>query len=85
MVQVWPKAIPQYMLGYGRFKDIADDVEHRNAGLLLAGTYRDGVSLGEAIGSGERAASRVAQLVGAEAMTAGSTLPAHTGSSASQD
>jgi hypothetical protein len=48
-------------LGYGRFKDIAEDVERRNPGLVLAGTYRDGVSLAEAIGSGDRAALRIAQ------------------------
>jgi oxygen-dependent protoporphyrinogen oxidase len=65
-VQVWPKAIPQYVLGYGRFKDIADEVERRNPGLLLAGTYRDGVSLGEAIGSGERAAGRMSELLSVE-------------------
>jgi oxygen-dependent protoporphyrinogen oxidase len=65
-VQVWPKAIPQYVLGYGRFKDIADEVERRNPGLLLAGTYRDGVSLGEAIASGERAARRMSELLSAE-------------------
>jgi oxygen-dependent protoporphyrinogen oxidase len=58
-VQLWPKAIPQYVLGYGRFKDIADDAERRNSGLVLAGTYRDGISLGDAIVSGERAATRV--------------------------
>ena len=63
-VQVWPKAIPQYVLGYGRFKEIADDVERRNPGLVLAGTYRDGVSLGDAIASAERAAARVAELLG---------------------
>jgi oxygen-dependent protoporphyrinogen oxidase len=63
-LQVWPKSIPQYTLGYGRFKDIAEDVERRNPGLALAGTYRDGVSLAEAIGSGERAALRVAQRLG---------------------
>jgi oxygen-dependent protoporphyrinogen oxidase len=83
-VQVWPKAIPQYVLGYGRFKDIADDVERRNPGLLLAGTYRDGVSLGEAIGSGERAASRVTQLMDAEPATTASKLAASTGSPAGQ-
>jgi protoporphyrinogen/coproporphyrinogen III oxidase len=60
-IQVWPKSIPQYALGYGRFKDIAEDVERRNPGLVLAGTYRDGVSLAEAIGSGDRAALRIAQ------------------------
>jgi oxygen-dependent protoporphyrinogen oxidase len=65
-VQVWPKAIPQYVLGYGRFKDIADQIERSNPGLVLAGTYRDGVSLGDAIGSGERAALRTAALVGVE-------------------
>ena len=83
--QVWPKAIPQYVLGYGRFKDIADDVERRNPGLLLAGTYRDGVSLAEAIGSGERAATRVAELLGVEPVTAGSKRPARTASPAGQD
>jgi oxygen-dependent protoporphyrinogen oxidase len=65
-VQVWPKAIPQYELGYGRFKDIADQMERGNPGLVLAGTYRDGVSLGDAIGSGERAALRTAGLLGVE-------------------
>jgi oxygen-dependent protoporphyrinogen oxidase len=84
-VQVWPKAIPQYVLGYGRFKDIADEVERRNPGLLLAGTYRDGVSLGEAIGSGERAATRVAELLGVEPLTTGSQRPARTPSPAGQD
>lgn len=62
-VQVWPKAIPQYVLGYGRFKEIADEVERRNPGLVLAGTYRDGVSLGDAMISGEQAAGRTIQLV----------------------
>ena len=57
--QVWPKAIPQYTLGYGRFKDIAAEIEQRNPGLVLAGTYRDGIALGEALESGERAAHRV--------------------------
>jgi protoporphyrinogen/coproporphyrinogen III oxidase len=84
-VQVWPKAIPQYVLGYGRFKDIADEVERRNPGLLLAGTYRDGVSLGEAIGSGERAATKLAELLGAEPVTAGSQRPARAASGPGQD
>jgi oxygen-dependent protoporphyrinogen oxidase len=57
---LWPKAIPQYDLSYGRFKDIMDDVERRNPGFALAGSYREGVSLAEAIASGEAAAERVA-------------------------
>jgi protoporphyrinogen/coproporphyrinogen III oxidase len=69
-VQIWPKAIPQYVLGYGRFKEIADDVERRNSGLVLAGTYRDGVSLGDAIGSGEQAAARIGELLGSDGLAA---------------
>ena len=57
---LWPKAIPQYDLTYGRFKDIMDEAERRSPGLALAGSYREGVSLGEAIASGEEAAARVA-------------------------
>jgi oxygen-dependent protoporphyrinogen oxidase len=63
--QLWPKAIPQYDLSYGRFKDIMDETERRNPGFALAGSYRDGVSLGEAIASGEAAAERVAAGAGA--------------------
>jgi oxygen-dependent protoporphyrinogen oxidase len=58
--QLWPKAIPQYDLSYGRFKDIMDEAERRNPGFALAGSYRDGVSLPEAIASGEAAAERAA-------------------------
>jgi oxygen-dependent protoporphyrinogen oxidase len=83
-VQVWPKAIPQYVLGYGRFKDIADDLERRNPGFLLAGTYRDGISLGEAIASGERAAGKASDLLGPETTAAGSHRPV-TASAAGQD
>ncbi len=57
---LWPKAIPQYDLTYGRFKDIMDEAERRNPGLALAGSFREGVSLGEAIASGEEAAARLA-------------------------
>jgi oxygen-dependent protoporphyrinogen oxidase len=57
--QLWPRAIPQYDLTYGRFKDIMDEVERRNPGFALAGAYREGVALGDAIASGEEAAERV--------------------------
>ena len=64
---LWPKAIPQYDLSYGRFKDIMDEAERRNPGFALAGSYREGVALGEAIASGEEAAARVAALPAAAA------------------
>ena len=59
---LWPKAIPQYDLTYGRFKDIMDEAERRSPGLALAGSYREGVALGEAIASGQEAAERMAVL-----------------------
>lgn len=76
-MQVWPKAIPQYVLGYGRFKDIAEQIERTNPGLVLAGTYRDGVSLGEAIGSGDRAAARIAILLRIEPVGSVSAAEPH--------
>jgi protoporphyrinogen/coproporphyrinogen III oxidase len=84
-VQVWPKAIPQYVLGYGRFKEIADDVERRNPGLVLAGTYRDGVSLGDAIGSGEQAAARMGEFLGMGGLVAASQPPARSASAVGPD
>jgi oxygen-dependent protoporphyrinogen oxidase len=70
-IQVWPRAIPQYVLGYGRFKEIADQIEHNNAGFFLAGTYRDGVALADAMASGQRTASRVEELLRSEPVTGG--------------
>ena len=64
----WPKAIPQYTLSHGRYKEIMDDVERRNPGLALAGSYRDGVAIGDVIAGAEAAAARLLpQLSGATA------------------
>jgi oxygen-dependent protoporphyrinogen oxidase len=57
---LWPRAIPQYALSYGRFKEIMDDAERRNSGLALAGSYRDGVALGDVIAAAGETAERVA-------------------------
>ena len=62
--QLWPKAIPQYTLSHGRFRDMMDDLEHRNPGLALAGSYRDGVALGEVVVAGDQTAVRVAAEIG---------------------
>jgi oxygen-dependent protoporphyrinogen oxidase len=55
----WPRAIPQYNVGYGKFKELMNDIEAKAAGFFLAGHYRDGVSLGDSIVSGCNAVSRV--------------------------
>lgn len=41
----WPRAIPQYKLGYGSLLEQMDTVEAKFPGLRLAGNYRDGISL----------------------------------------
>lgn len=56
---VYPKAIPQYNVGYGRFKDLMTEVEAHAPGLFLAGHYRDGISLSDSIVSGINVADRV--------------------------
>jgi oxygen-dependent protoporphyrinogen oxidase len=84
-VQIWPKAIPQYVLGYGRFKEIADDVERRNSGLVLAGTYRDGVALGDAIGSGEQAAAKIGELLAIDGLAAAGQSTSRSASAAGPD
>ena len=49
---LYPKAIPQYNVGYGRYRELMNEIEGQAPGLFLAGHYRDGVSLGDSIVSG---------------------------------
>jgi protoporphyrinogen/coproporphyrinogen III oxidase len=56
---VYLKAIPQYEVGYGRFKDLMRDTEDKCPGFFMAGHYRDGISLGDSIVSGHKAAQRI--------------------------
>jgi oxygen-dependent protoporphyrinogen oxidase len=69
--QLWPKAIPQYTLSYGRFREIMDDSERRNPGLGLVGSYREGVALGEVMAGAGEVAERIAGLVETAERTAG--------------
>jgi oxygen-dependent protoporphyrinogen oxidase len=70
-LHLWPKAIPQYTLSYGRFKEIMDEAERRNPGLGLAGSYREGVALGEVIAAADQVAERIAEQVGTGERTEG--------------
>ena len=56
---LYPRAIPQYNLGYGKFKNLMNEIESTTPGLFLAGHFRDGVSLADSIVSGSNAAGRV--------------------------
>ena len=55
----WPRAIPQYNVGYGKYRDLLTTLESANPYLFFAGCYRDGVSLGDSIVSGANIAERV--------------------------
>jgi len=48
----WPRAIPQYVLGYDRFLDALQAIEGANPALRFAGSYRSGISLGDTLRSG---------------------------------
>jgi oxygen-dependent protoporphyrinogen oxidase len=55
----YPKAIPQYNVGYGAYREMMSEAESKAPGLFLAGHYRDGVSLSDSIVSGCNVADRV--------------------------
>ena len=56
---VYPKAIPQYNVGYGRYRGLMNEIEANAPGLFFAGHFRDGISLGDSIVSGCNIADRV--------------------------
>ncbi|HEU5069834.1 MAG TPA: protoporphyrinogen oxidase [Verrucomicrobiae bacterium] len=57
----WPKAIPQYNLGYGKYRARMTEIEAQAPGFFLAGHYRGGISLGDSIVSGVNAVERIAR------------------------
>ena len=59
----YPRAIPQYNLGYGLYREQMADIEKKAPGLFLAGHYRDGISLSDTIVSGCNAGDRAGQFL----------------------
>lgn len=57
---LWPRAIPQYAIGYDAVKNAVAHIEAQHAGLFLAGNYHRGVSVGDCISSARTIAGRVA-------------------------
>jgi len=66
---VFPKAIPQYEVGFGRFRTWMNQLETNTPGLFLAGHFRDGISLSDSIVSGDHAAERLAAFVAGRTLT----------------
>jgi len=59
----YPKAIPQYNVGYGRHRAAMSSIEANVPGLFFAGHFRDGISLGDSIVSGCNIAERVEKIL----------------------
>lgn len=56
----WPRAIPQYNLGYGAHLETMAEAERRHGNLFIGGQARDGIALPACIAAGEKLADRVA-------------------------
>jgi oxygen-dependent protoporphyrinogen oxidase len=54
--RTWPRAIPQYKVGHGRFIETIRENEAQHPGLLVGGNARDGISLSYCIEGGRRLA-----------------------------
>ena len=58
----WPKAIPQYNLGYVEHENFFDHFEKDNPGIILSGNYRGGISIGDCIKNAELVANKIKNL-----------------------
>ena len=54
----WPRAIPQYNLGYEAFMQSVEAVENAQPGLLIGGHVRDGIALSACLSAGLTLAKR---------------------------
>jgi oxygen-dependent protoporphyrinogen oxidase len=58
----WPKAIPQYSLGYVEHENYFDHFEIDKKGIFLSGNYRGGISVGDCIQNAEKVAEKIKNL-----------------------
>ena len=66
---LFPKAIPQYDVGFGRFRTLMKQIESKAPRLFFAGNYRDGISLAESIVSAEEGCERIQSSLASAAST----------------
>ncbi|HMJ88194.1 MAG TPA: FAD-dependent oxidoreductase, partial [Candidatus Acidoferrum sp.] len=64
------KAIPQYNVGFGNYREFMTELEEASPGLFLGGHFRDGISLGDSIVAGHNSADRLAAFVAARELNA---------------
>ncbi len=61
LVRRWPRAIPQYEVGHGRFVERAKEIENALPGLHIGGNFLSGVSVPNCIQNGAELAERMLQ------------------------
>jgi protoporphyrinogen/coproporphyrinogen III oxidase len=59
LVRRWPRAIPQYELGHGRFVERAREIEAALPGLAIGGNFLNGVSVPDCIKNGTALAEKI--------------------------
>ncbi|WP_457600404.1 protoporphyrinogen oxidase [Hydrogenivirga sp.] len=62
-VKKWKRAIPQYTLGYGKYLDLAKEMEDIHRGLFLTGNYLSGISVADCIRFSKETAERVSEFL----------------------
>ena len=58
-VRRWPRAIPQYELGHGRFVTLAQEMERELPGLRFAGSWLTGAGVADCVALGEKVAGEL--------------------------
>jgi protoporphyrinogen/coproporphyrinogen III oxidase len=56
----WPRSIPGYHVGYDRVLQAMESIEKKNQGLILAGNFRNGISVPDCIKNGLKLAESIA-------------------------
>jgi oxygen-dependent protoporphyrinogen oxidase len=66
-VRRWPRAIPQYELGHGRFVARAEEIERDAPGLRISGNFLRGISVPDCIRNATALAGEISQEISAAA------------------
>jgi oxygen-dependent protoporphyrinogen oxidase len=64
-VRRWPRAIPQYELGHGRFIERAEEIERQNPGLRISGNFLRGISVPDCIRNATALAAEISAEISA--------------------
>ncbi len=61
-MKVWPRAIPQYRVGYLEIQKLYESIELQHPGLFVAGNIRKGISVGDSVLFAHETAQKILDL-----------------------